>query len=142
MDTSAWGVRVSVSVAELLAGLGSLVPAGGVTVAVLVDGPVAVGLIVAVAVEVAVPLSGRVSVAVLLPGSVSVSPAGGATEAVLVSDTMAAGLIWATAVKVAVPPGSRVTVVAMLPVPLAAATLDPAEATAVQLSAVMPAGNR
>jgi hypothetical protein len=40
-----------------------------------------------------------------------------------------------------VPPGSRVTVVAMLPVPLAAATLDPGEATAVQLAAVMAAGN-
>src|SRR2546430_7386047 len=83
-----------------------------------------------------------VSVAVLLPGSVSVSPAGGATEAVLVSDTMAAGLVRATAVKVAVPPGSRVTVVAVLPVPLAAAPLDPAEATALQVSAGVPPGDR
>ena len=42
--------------------------------------------------------------------------------------------------KVTVPPGSRVTVVLMLPVPLAAATLEPAEATAVQLTAVIAAG--
>ena len=53
----------------------------------------------------------------------------------------ASGLIWATAVKVTVPPGSRVTVVLMLPVPLAAATLEPAEATAVQLTAVIADGN-
>src|SRR5256885_16988587 len=59
MDTSAWGVRVSVSVAELLAGLGSLVPAGGVTVAVLVNGPVALGLIVGVNVKVTLALTGR-----------------------------------------------------------------------------------
>ena len=54
----------------------------------------------------------------------------------------APGLIWATAVKVTVPPGSRVTVVLMLPVPLAAATLEPGEATAVQLTAVIADGNR
>ena len=38
------------------------------------------------------------------------------------------------------PPGNRVTKVLMLPTPLAAATLDPAEATAVQLTAVRSAG--
>ena len=46
MDRSAWGVRLSVSVALLLAGLGSVVPAGGVTVAVLTRVPVAAGSIV------------------------------------------------------------------------------------------------
>src|SRR5262245_5268518 len=92
MDRSAAGVRVSVSVALLLPGLGSVVPAGGVTVAVLA----------------------------IVPG--------------------ADGLIWATAVKVAVPPGSRVTVVLMGLAPLSWATLDPAEATAVQLTEVMAAG--
>src|SRR5438477_155718 len=80
------------------------------------------------------------SVALLLPGVVS--PGGRATVAVLVNAPVAAGLMVATAVKVAVPPGSRVTVVRMLPLPLAAATLDPAEATAVQLTAVMAAGKK
>ena len=45
MDRSDWGVRVSVSLALLLAGLGSVTPAGGVTVAVLLSIPVAEGLI-------------------------------------------------------------------------------------------------
>src|SRR5256885_370549 len=58
MDTSAWGVRVSVSVAELLAGLGSLVPAGGVTVAGLGNGPVALRLMVGVNVKVTLGLTG------------------------------------------------------------------------------------
>src|SRR6476646_3086069 len=84
-----------------------------------------------------------VSVALLSPGVVS--PGGTATVAVLTRLTTsrrASGLIWATAVKVTVPPGSRVTVVAMLPVPLVWATLEPAEATAVQLTAVIAAGKR
>src|SRR5262245_52769753 len=78
------------------------------------------------------------SVALLLLGVLS--PGGVATVAVLVRAPVADGLICATAVKVAVPPGSKVTVVRMLPLPLAAATLEPAEATAVQLTAVMAAG--
>ena len=83
-----------------------------------------------------------VSVVALLAGSGSVAPAGAATVAKLVSEPVANGLIWATAVKMAKPPGSRVTGVKMLPKPLGTATLDPAEATAVQLAAVMAAGNR
>ena len=82
-----------------------------------------------------------VSVAVLSPGVVS--PGGTATVAVLirlVTSRRAPGLIWATAVKMAVPPGKRVTAEAMLPVPLAGATLEPAEATAVQLTPVISAG--
>jgi hypothetical protein len=79
-----------------------------------------------------------VSLAVLLPGVVS--PGGTATLAVLVRVPVADGLIWATAVKVAVPPGSRVTVVPMSPVPLLWATLEPGEATTVQLTEVMAAG--
>jgi hypothetical protein len=51
-------------------------------------------------------------------------------------------LTWATAVKVASPPGSRVTVVRMSPVPLVWATLEPGEATAVQLTEVISAGKR
>jgi hypothetical protein len=45
-------------------------------------------------------------------------------------------------VKVKVPPGSTVTVVTMSPVPLVAATLEPGEATAVQLAAVISGGKR
>ena len=47
IERSAWGARVSVSVALLLAGLGSVTPTGAVTDAVLVKVPVALGLIVA-----------------------------------------------------------------------------------------------
>ena len=43
IDTSAVGVRVSMSLAELLADTGSVTPAGACTVAVLVSDPVAVG---------------------------------------------------------------------------------------------------
>src|SRR5262245_48359586 len=86
-------------------------------------------------------MSVSVSVAVLLAGLVS-NPGGGLTVAVLTKAPVADGLIWATAVKMAVPPGSRVTGVKMLPMPLAAATLEPAEATAVQLTEVMADGNR
>src|SRR6187397_2625836 len=81
-----------------------------------------------------------VRLAVLLPGVVS--PRGTATVAVLVNEPVAAALTWATAVKVTVPPGSRVTVVLMLPVPLAWATLEPGEATAVQLTAVIADGKK
>src|SRR5262249_6715651 len=78
------------------------------------------------------------SVAVLLLGVLS--PGGTATVAVLLRAPVADELIWATAVKVRVPPGSRGTVGRVLPLPLAAATLEPAEATAVQLTEVMAAG--
>src|SRR5215468_4522817 len=81
-----------------------------------------------------------VSVAVLSAGVLS--PGGRVTVAVLVRVPVADGLMEATAVKVAVPPGSRVTVVRMLPLPLAWATLEPGEAAAVQLTAVMAAGKR
>src|SRR6516164_592258 len=62
MARSAWGVSVSVSVALLLPGLGSVTPAGGLTVAVLVGGPVAVGAICTVKVKVTVTLTGRSTV--------------------------------------------------------------------------------
>src|SRR6266436_6355990 len=55
IERSAWGVRMSVSVAELLAGLGSATLAGAVTVAVFDSVPVAAGSMVAVAVKVTVP---------------------------------------------------------------------------------------
>ena len=58
MARSAWGVRVSTSVAELLPGLESAVPA---TVTVLVSEPVALGSIVPVSVMVALWLLARLS---------------------------------------------------------------------------------
>src|SRR5579875_3392750 len=81
-----------------------------------------------------------VSVAVLSSGVVS--PGGTATVAVLLSVPVAEELIWATAMKVTVPLGSNVTVVRMLPVPLVWATLEPGEASAVQLTEVMAEGNK
>src|SRR5436309_2942924 len=67
MARSAWGVRLSLSVALLLAGLGSVTPAGGVTVAVLVKLPVAAGSICTVKVKVAVALTGRLAVVARAP---------------------------------------------------------------------------
>jgi hypothetical protein len=89
------------------------------------------------------PVTGvRLSVSVALLSAGELSPGGTATVAVLLRGPLAEELIWAMAVKVTVPPGSSVTVVAMLPVPLAAATLEPGEATAVQETAVIAAGKR
>src|SRR5262245_27756382 len=67
MDRSAWGVRVSVSVAVSLAGLGSVTPAGGRTVAVLVRVPVAEGSIWTVKVKVTWALTGRSTVLARAP---------------------------------------------------------------------------
>src|SRR5438128_1687784 len=89
MARSACGVNVSVSVAELLAALDSVTPAGATTAAVLTNVPVALA------------------------------------ETVPVT------------VKVAVPPLARLTAVAMLPVPLAAAQLEPPEATHVHVAPVI-----
>ena len=50
MLKSAWGLNVSVSVAALLPGVGSVTPPGAATVAVLDSMPVAAALIVALAV--------------------------------------------------------------------------------------------
>ena len=52
IDRSAWGVRVLVSVALSLPGLGSVTPVGGATCAVLVRVPVAAGSMVPVSVMV------------------------------------------------------------------------------------------
>src|SRR5262249_56640969 len=59
MARSAWGVRVSVSVALLLVGLVSVTPAGRPMVAVLVRVPVAEGLTWTVKVKVTVALTGK-----------------------------------------------------------------------------------
>src|SRR6516164_907658 len=67
MARSAWGVRVSVSVALLLAGLGSVTPAGGATLAVLSRVPVADGLIWTVKVKVTLAPTGRSTVVARAP---------------------------------------------------------------------------
>src|SRR5260370_1190951 len=61
MLKSACGVRASVSVTELLPGVGSVVPAGAVTLAVLLRLPVAEAEIVAVTVYVAIPPFARLT---------------------------------------------------------------------------------
>src|SRR5436305_442228 len=62
MGRSAWGVRVAVSVAPLLARLGSVTPAGALTVAVLAREPVAAGSIWTMKVKVTVAPTGRLTV--------------------------------------------------------------------------------
>src|SRR6476620_162154 len=58
----------------------------------------------------------------------------------LASVPVAEGETFATTVKVTVPPAATVTVVLMFPLPEDESALEPAEATAVQLSEVTPAG--
>src|SRR5262245_987116 len=67
MARSARGVSVSVSLSLLSVGLGSVVPAGGVTVAVLVRKPVAAGLAWTVKVKVTVAPAGRLTVVARAP---------------------------------------------------------------------------
>jgi len=67
IDRSAVGTNVSVSVAVLLAGVGSVIPARTVAVAVFARVPVAVEAIVAVTVNVAVPTGNRSTVVEMLP---------------------------------------------------------------------------
>src|SRR3954469_12829168 len=55
IDRSAVGLSVSVSVAELFALFGSVTPAGGVTVAVLLNVPVALALMLALTMNVTLP---------------------------------------------------------------------------------------
>ena len=66
-DRSACGVSVSVSVAELLPGVGSVTPAAAVTVAVFESVPLALAEIVPVAVYVTEPPAGRLAVSLILP---------------------------------------------------------------------------
>ena len=80
------------------------------------------------------------SVKLLLPGVGSTVPPGAATTTVLASEPVADALIWPIAVKVMVPPGAKGAGVLMLPV-LLEVTLDPTEATAVQVTQVSSAGN-
>jgi hypothetical protein len=67
IDRSAVGVKVSVSVAELLAGVGSVAPAGGATVAVLTSVPVADDGIDPATVNVTDAPTGRPTLELMLP---------------------------------------------------------------------------
>src|SRR6516225_874233 len=67
MDRSASGVRLSLSLALLLAGLGSVTPVGGMIVAVLVNRPVAEGSVWTVKVNVTLALIGRLTVVARSP---------------------------------------------------------------------------
>jgi hypothetical protein len=67
IDRSAVGTNVSVSVAVLLAGVGSVVPPGRATLAVFANEPVAVAEIVPVSVNVAVPLASNETDALIEP---------------------------------------------------------------------------
>src|SRR5262249_12166633 len=81
------------------------------------------------------------SVAELLPGVGSVTPPGAATLATLTSEPVAGSEACGAAEKGIVPPTARLAVVLMLPVPLVAATLEPAAATAGRVSVVSAAGS-
>ena len=67
IDRSARGVNESVSVAELLAPLGSLLPTGAAMVAVLTSEPVAAAETVPLTVKVAVPETSRLTLELMLP---------------------------------------------------------------------------
>ena len=67
IDRSAVGVNVSVSVAELFAGVRSMMPADSVAVAVLARVPVAAALIAATIVKVALVPTGRLTVVLIEP---------------------------------------------------------------------------
>ena len=67
MARFALGESVSVSVALLLPGVGSVTPPGAVTVAVLINDPVADGEMLQLAVYVTLPPLGRPTVLLILP---------------------------------------------------------------------------
>src|SRR5258705_161556 len=73
-DTSADAVSVSVSVALLFPGVGSVTPPGSVTVAVLVRFPIADALIVAFTVYVTLLPDGMLTVSLMLPEPAAVFP--------------------------------------------------------------------
>ena len=96
IDRSPVGVKVSVSVAVLLAGVGSVTEAGAAMVAVLATVPVAPAEIVPVSVNVAVPPGIRLTLALMLP-----LPEAGQLEPTLavhvhVAPAMLAGTVSAT----------------------------------------------
>src|SRR3954451_21516020 len=113
IDRSPVGVSVSVSVAELLAGVGSVTDAGAETGAVFARVPVADAESVPVTVKVALPPGASVPVGLMLPvpdGEGQVEPA--VAEHVHATPATAAGRVSATVAPVAVegPPFVATTV--------------------------------
>ena len=94
---SAIGFAVSVSVALLLPGVGSVVPAGTVTVAVLTRLPVALADTVPVSVNVAVPAGQQVHQRIDVAGTARRTAAAGRRDTGPASaNVMAAGTVSAT----------------------------------------------
>lgn len=96
IDRSAVGFKVSVSVAELFAGVGSVTPPGAATVAVLTRLPVADAEIVAETVNVAEPPTGRSTEALMSPLPLAGQAAPLLAEHVQVTPVSAAGIVSAT----------------------------------------------
>ena len=84
------------SVAELLAGVGSVTPPGAAIAAVLTRFPVAEALIVPVTVNVAVPPTGRSTEALMLPLPLAGQVAPPLAEQVQVTPESAAGIVSVT----------------------------------------------
>jgi hypothetical protein len=92
----ACGVSVSVSVALLFAGFGSVTPLGTATVAVLLSVPVADALTVPVSVYVTLPLTGRFTVSLMLPEPLAVQVPPPAPTHVQLAPVIVAGRVSVT----------------------------------------------
>jgi hypothetical protein len=91
IERSAWAVSVSVSVAELLAGFGSVTPTEGITVAVLVRLPVADALMVPVSLYTTLPPTGTFTASLMLPDPATVQLPPPAPTHVQAAPVIAAG---------------------------------------------------
>src|SRR5258708_6491446 len=121
---SACGVRVSVSVAVLLPGVGSVVPAGAVTLAVLVRLPVAEAEMLAVTVNVAVPPFARLTVVLMSPVPL-VRPQLAAGAHVQVALLMPAGSVSVTVAPVTPSGPALLTTMVYVTVPPGTAVVTP-----------------
>src|SRR5229473_3294657 len=121
---SACGVRVSVSVAVLLPGVGSVVPTGAVTLAVLLRLPVAEAEMLAVTVYVAIPPFARLTVVLMLPVPL-VTPQLAAGVHVQVALLMPAGSVSVTVAPVTASGPPFVTVMVYVTVPPGTAVVAP-----------------
>src|SRR5258708_7664052 len=123
---SACGVRVSVSVAVLLPGVGSVVPAGAVTLAVLLRLPVAEAEMLAVTVNVAIPPFARLTVVLMSPVPL-VTPQLAAGAHVQVALLMPAGSVSVTVAPVTASGPPFVTVMVYVTVPPGTAVVTPSD---------------
>jgi hypothetical protein len=122
---SAIAPRVSVSVAESLAGVGSVTPAGGVIEAVLASEPVAAALTVAFNVNVAVEPTARLTSALMFPDPLAGHVAPAVTAQVHVAPVSVAGSVSVTVAPVTFDgPALEATIVYVIGEP-AVAPADP-----------------